>query len=276
MSTVDDLVKRIRIEGWCVVDGVIPPDEVAAVRNSLVATARSRPAGEANGRHAIQGIIAHDPSIAPYLSDERIMGVTEALFGHHVRISMTTGVILAPGYPRSEEPGGGLHADYPFGQGYDYRVPAPYPDAPLLLTSIWMLTSFTGDNGATVVVPGSHKAGNNPTGDISLAPGRTHPSEIQAEGQPGSVLMFDSRIWHINGENRSDKSRIAIIARYAPWWFNLNPLVPGLSDFERDAANRGFRPNDVVPLTPEQFEALPERTQSLFHHIVLGQRVLPS
>lgn len=276
MSTVEDLVKRVRIEGWCVVDGVIPPDEVVTVRESLVATADGRPEDLENGRHALRGIIAYDQAIAPYLSDDRIMGVTEAFFGKHVRISMTTGVILHPGYPRTDDPGGGLHSDWPFGQGYDYRVPAPYPDAPLLLTSLWMLTPFTRENGGTVLVPGSHKAGNNPTGDNSLVPGTSHPSEIQAEGKPGSVLLFDSRTWHINGHNNSDETRMAIIARYAAWWFNLNPIIPGLSDFERDAANRGFRPDDVVPLTPEQYDALPERTRPLFHHIVIGQQVLPS
>ncbi len=276
MSTVEDLVKRIQIEGWCVIDDVIPAEEVVRVRENLEATASARPEDLENGRHAVRGLIAYDQAIAPYLSDERVMGVTEAFFGDFVRISMTTGVILHPGYPRANKRGGGLHSDYPFGQGYDWRIPAPYPDAPLLLTSIWMLTPFNKKNGATVVVPGSHKAGNNPTGDKSLVPESTHPSEIQAEGMPGSVLLFDSRIWHINGENNSDENRIAIIARYAAWWFNLNPLIPGLSDFETDAANRGFRPDDVVPLTPEKFEALPERTKPLFKHIVIGQQILPS
>ncbi|MYI98477.1 MAG: hypothetical protein F4104_02330, partial [Gemmatimonadetes bacterium] len=86
MSTFEDLVKRIKIEGWCVVDGVIPPDEVVKVRDSLVATADGRPEDLENGRHAVRGIIAYDPAIAPYLSDDRIMGVAEAFFGMHVRI----------------------------------------------------------------------------------------------------------------------------------------------------------------------------------------------
>ena len=276
MSTVEDLVKRIQIEGWCVIDGVIPEREVEQVRESILATARTRPEDLENGRHALRGLVAYDQSIAPYLSDERIMGVTRAFFGENVRISMTTGIILNPGYPRANNPGGGLHSDYPFGQGYDFRIPAPYADAPLLLTSLWMLTPFSRENGGTVVVPGSHKAGNNPTGDSSLVPDSTHPSEIQAEGEPGSVLLFDSRIWHTNGENRSNETRIAVVARYAAWWFNLNPLIPGLSDYEIEAEKRGFRADDVVPMTPESFDALPERTKPLFRHIVIGQQVLPS
>lgn len=127
MSTIEDLVKRIRIEGWCVAEGVIPPGEVVKVRDSLVATADGRPEDLEKGRHAIRGLIAYDQAIAPYLADDRIMGVTEAFFGNHVRISMTTGVILHPGYPRTDDPGGGLHADWPFGQGYDTASRRPIP-----------------------------------------------------------------------------------------------------------------------------------------------------
>jgi len=282
MSTIEDYVKRLQIEGWCVIDGVIPKSDVEKVRDSLLATANQQSEEpqsrqeSTGGRQAVLGLIAHDQTIAPYLSDERMMGITEAFFGKYVRISMTTGIILNPGYPRSDSNGGGLHADWPFGQGYDFSIPAPYANAPLLLTSIWMLTPFTRNNGATIVVPGSHKAENNPTGDSRLVPGQTHPSEIQAEGEPGSVLLFDSRIWHINGANNSDQDRIAVVARYAAWWFNLNPLIPGLSDYETDAAQRGIRPNDVGPLTPEIYDTLPERTKPLFKHIVIGQQVLPS
>ena len=66
MSTVEDLVKRISIEGWCVVDGVIPPDEVVKVRDSLIATAEGRP--ERPGPMAaiaLRGLIAYDQAIAP-------------------------------------------------------------------------------------------------------------------------------------------------------------------------------------------------------------------
>ena len=276
MSTIDDYVKRIQIEGWCVVNNVIPEHEVKKIKESIINTATSQPEAPINGRQAVRGLIAYDQSIAPYLSDDRIMAINEAFFGHHVRISMTTGVILEPGYPRADGNGGGLHSDYPFGQGYDFRVPAPYPDAPLLLTSLWMLTPFTKKNGGTVLVPGSHKAENNPTGNSRLVLESTHPSEIQAEGDPGSVLLFDSRIWHTNGANKSNTNRIAVIARYAAWWFNLNNLIPGLSDYEIEAAEKGTRADDVVPITSELYEQLPDKTKPLFRHIIIGTKILSS
>jgi len=152
IMNVEDLIKRIRVEGWCVIENVIPHAEVHHVRDSIQSTATSRSQSMVKGRNGLNGLIAYDQSIAPYLADERVMAINEAMFGKHVRISMTTGVVIEPGYPQSN-----LHSDYPFGQGYDFRIPAPYPDAPLQLTSLWMLTPFTETNGGTVLVPGSHR-----------------------------------------------------------------------------------------------------------------------
>ena len=214
------------------------------------------------------GTNPYNQSFAPYLADARIMGVTEGLFGKHVRISMTTGILLEPSYERAN-----LHADFPFGQGYDWRIPAPYPDAPILLTSLWMLTPFTLENGATVIVPGTHRANNNPSGDVGY---NAQSSEIQATGAAGSVLLFDSRLWHTNGSNRSNATRVAIAVRYAAWWFNLNSLIPGLSDYETQAEETGTRSDDVVPISQATYDALPENVKPLFRHIVIGQQVLPA
>ena len=267
---VEDLIKRIRVEGWCVIENVIPHAEVHHVRDSILSTATSRSQSMVKGRNGLNGLIAYDQSIAPYLADERVMAINEAMFGKHVRISMTTGVVIEPGYPQSN-----LHSDYPFGQGYDFRIPAPYPDAPLQLTSLWMLTPFTETNGGTVLVPGSHRYSNNPTGDGNLLQGDRHPSQITATGNPGSVLMFDSRTWHTNGANTSNEQRIAIIARYVAWWFNLNQIIPGLSDYELEAERTGVRADDVVPITQKTYDGLPEKVKPLFRHIIVGQQVLP-
>ena len=88
--------------------------------------------------------------------------------------------------------------------------------------------------------------------------------------------MFDSRIWHTNGANKSNTNRIAVIARYAAWWFNLNNLIPGLSDYEIEAAEKGTRADDVVPITSELYEQLPDKTKPLFRHIIIGTKILSS
>ena len=87
--------------------------------------------------------------------------------------------------------------------------------------------------------------------------------------------MFDSRTWHTNGANTSNEQRIAIIARYVAWWFNLNQIIPGLSDYEIEAERTGVRADDVVPITQKTYDGLPEKVKPLFRHIIVGQQVLP-
>ena len=48
-----------------------------------------------------------------------------------------------------------------------------------------------------------------------------YPSEIQVEGEAGSVLVMDSRLWHASGPNGTPEPRVAFGVRYAPWWLNL-------------------------------------------------------
>jgi ectoine hydroxylase-related dioxygenase (phytanoyl-CoA dioxygenase family) len=74
----------------------------------------------------------------------------------------------------------GLHADWrPRQPGEPYAV----------LTLIWMLDDFTQDNGATRVVPGSHKSPR--AIDKKLAqPLARHPRELVVTGAAGDMLVF--------------------------------------------------------------------------------------
>lgn len=271
--SLEETVRRIRYEGWCVVDEVIPPNRVAGVRDNVLAAADARSSCyDPAGRGCLRGIIAYEQSFAPYVADQRLVGAAAAILGDGIRVSLTTGIILRPGFGDGSR---GWHSDWPFSLGQSRAVLAPYGDQPIHMTTLWMLSDFTEEGGATYIVPGSHRAGNNPAGDIGYDGTAPVASEMQAVGKAGSVLAFDSRMWHSVGQNRSDTARVTLAVRYAPWWFNLAGLLPGLADYETEAKTRGERTDDVVPLSDEAFLALPETVRPLFEHIRLGQEVLP-
>ena len=126
--------------------------------------------------------------------------------GQNVRVSFTSAMINYPGNAR-----GGLHADWPFNQRNAGHIPAPYPDIVAHLTTLWMLSPFSAENGATVIVPGSHRMETNPSAEgCSHDEDTPYPTEIQAAGDAGSVLVMDSRMWHAAGANRSDSARVAM------------------------------------------------------------------
>lgn len=264
VDSIDAALSHLRVDGFYVLDGVIPSNEVGAVCRSVEATV------EAEGRTTLiegaktrKGLIAFDQSMAPYLADERMMGIAESLLGPHVRISMTTAAINFPGNERGE-----WHADWPFNQRNAGHIPMPYADAVVHLTTIWMLSPFTCESGGTYVVPGSHRSSTNPTGDNGVDPSMPYPTEMQATGDAGSVLVFDSRLWHAVATNRSDGPRVGAPVRYAPWWLNLDVLMPGTDERARMVDETGANENELVPLPRDVYAALPEKTKPLFRHWV--------
>ena len=137
-----------------------------------------------------------------------------------VRISETAAVVNHPDNPR-----GHWHSDWPFNQGLAVRIQAPYPDTLLHLGTLWSLTPFSRSTGGTWILPGSHRQPNNPTGDVALDPKGPCPGEVQVSAAAGSVIAYDSRLWHATATNRSQQPRVALAIRYAPWWLNLQGLM---------------------------------------------------
>ncbi len=119
--------------------------------------------------------------------------VTEHFLGPDSLLSIMSANISGPGCKPLH-----LHHD----QGYLIdRVPGIAS-----LTIVWMLTDFNNSNGATRVVPGSHK----------LEPGAKPPEgeDVIVEAPAGSALIMDGRIFHGTGPNTSDSHRYGIIAHY--------------------------------------------------------------
>lgn len=264
MLNVEQTVVRLRQQGYCVLEGVIPGDRVDLIRRRVELAVRQHGSIDDSSRvGSRKGLIAYEQSFARHLADRRVLGVAEALFGRHVRVSFTSALISYPGCARGE-----LHADWPFNQGNAGHIPAPYPDACIHLTTIWMLSRFSLETGATAIVPGSHREPDNPSGDNAVDPSQLHPRETRATGEPGSVLLFDSRLWHAVTPNTSDEARVGLVVRYAPWWLNLEILMPGSAERARMVEETGQTENEVAAVPPEMYAALPEEVKPLYRHWV--------
>jgi len=258
---------QMKIYGWCVVEDVIPTSEVDAIRRSVSETVEehANPETLKKGVGFVPGIIAQNQAFAPYLAHPALMEITRALLGEHVRISFTSAIVNNPGNVR-----GGWHADWPYNQGNAGHMEAPYPDTVCHLTTLWMLSPFTNENGGTLIQPGSHRSDNNPTGDNGISPEEALPGELQATGNAGSVLVMDSRMWHASAANRSSEPRVALAVRYAPWWLNTDVLMPG-SDERKRLVDEPSGIENVVPAVPrEVFADLPEDVKPLYRHWVEG------
>ncbi|MBS1873282.1 MAG: phytanoyl-CoA dioxygenase family protein [Acidobacteria bacterium] len=249
-------------QGYCLVEDVIPSSEIDAIRQRVERDVYAHsllppPSGY------VPGFLRFNQDLAPYVISDCVLGFAEDLLGPHLHISMFTGTVNAPGIPR-----GDLHADWPYNQGGAAHIPAPYPDCLLHIVTMWMLTDFTGANGGTIVVPGSHRKPDHPRNGGPIAPVTPYPGETQFEGRAGSVAIFDARLWHAVAPNRTDRPRVAAIVRYAPWWLNASALRPGSADRIEivDAVSGGD--SQVPPVPREVYEGLPPRLRSLLRHLI--------
>jgi ectoine hydroxylase-related dioxygenase (phytanoyl-CoA dioxygenase family) len=261
---------QIHISGFCVLENVVPADRCEEIRDSVMETVGREHANYETGRTAVENKVGFTPSIinynqsfAEYLADERLLALVGCLLGEHVRISFTSAIINQPGNPR-----GGWHADWPFNQNNAGHLRAPYPDAVMHITTLWMLSSFDEENSGTLVVPGSHRCPTNPTADDGPDPSAKFPAEINATGPAGSVLVMDSRLWHATAPNQSEAPRVALAVRYAPWWLNLEVLRPESDERKRMCDEIGARENTVPPIRREVFEGLPTKVKPLYRHWV--------
>lgn len=82
-------------------------------------------------------------------------------------------------------------------------------DTPLLLNTLVMLDDFTADNGATWMLSGSHKAAAKPSDEYFQA----HAE--QAIAPAGSILMFNSNVWHAGGTNLTEQLRRSVTPMFS-------------------------------------------------------------
>jgi len=79
--------------------------------------------------------------------------------------------------------------------------------------TIWLLDDFTSENGATRLVPGSHKWGKLPQRVLS-DPAAPHPEEILVTAPAGSVVVMNTHAWHGGTANRTNRPRRALHSFY--------------------------------------------------------------
>jgi ectoine hydroxylase-related dioxygenase (phytanoyl-CoA dioxygenase family) len=79
--------------------------------------------------------------------------------------------------------------------------------------TIWLLDDFTADNGATRLIPGSHKWGTRPQ-DVLEDPMAPHPEEVLLTGRKGGIAIMNAHLWHGGTANRTSAARLAMHAFY--------------------------------------------------------------
>ncbi|MCY3839749.1 MAG: phytanoyl-CoA dioxygenase family protein [Gammaproteobacteria bacterium] len=87
---------------------------------------------------------------------------------------------------------------------------APTTIAPAVVcNTMWMLDDFTAENGATLVVPGSHLNGRQPDHDLD-----SNANWVSATAPAGTVLALEGRLWHSTGVNTTNGYRTGLTINF--------------------------------------------------------------
>lgn len=205
-STVEDVTAALRVNGYCIVDELVPGSLMDAIAAEMGPYVEASPFGIDNMLGKLTkrtgAMIARSPAARDLVMNPLAIDVAGKWLekATTMRLHLTQIISVFPGSPAQP-----LHRDE---LAWDFF---PFPlDYEIQCNILWAFTDFTIENGATHVVPGSHLIG----GDQKYA----REQSIQAEMKRGSALFYTGKIYHGAGENRSSEVRQAINITYAVGW----------------------------------------------------------
>lgn len=156
-------------------------------------------ADPARGNNDGPGGLELDPAFAGCLADPRVMAAVAQVLGGDVALLSFRGREPAKGGG-----GQGLHVD-------DSR-PAP-PERQRLANAFWVLDDMDEANGATRLVPASHRLQRMP-GPAWSAPSSRHPDARSLAARAGDVIVFSAHVWHAGSKNLTGARRRVAIASF--------------------------------------------------------------
>jgi ectoine hydroxylase-related dioxygenase (phytanoyl-CoA dioxygenase family) len=193
-------VERVRRDGFTIVENAIESslvDSLSAALDRLERDLGAEPAMNGFEGHRtvrIYNLLAHGGPFDRVPVHESVLPIVEGVLDPGCLISSLSSIAIDPG--EIAQP---IHAD-------DMVIPLEKPHRAIVCNSMWALTDFTEANGATRLVPASHKKANPEYG------GRYET--IAGAMAKGSVLIWDGALWHGGGANETDKRRTGIAMNY--------------------------------------------------------------
>lgn len=189
--------KRLDAEGFLTFERLVDGKRVAAMRSrleSLLDTTEQSHAGS-----LIVGGLVEDEVFDPSWNHPRILAaVAHVLSGPHRLVGVSSRG-LRPGHGQQA-----LHVDWG-GQGT--------PGVWYGCHAICALVDFTPRNGATRVVPGSHR--NPHLLKTRMDPRKPHPAEQRLIGPAGTVFILNIHCGHSAMQNDSDSDRLALFTHFS-------------------------------------------------------------
>ncbi|HSP99335.1 MAG TPA: phytanoyl-CoA dioxygenase family protein [Candidatus Dormibacteraeota bacterium] len=201
-----DIAAGLAAEGCAIVERLVDPATLdragAELKPWLDATPCGRDEFAGFNTRRTGGLLGRSATCRELVQHPTVLDTTRAVLAHATsfQLHLTQVIAIGPG-----EPGQTIHRDqwafdfFPFPLGYEVQC-----------NTIWAMTDFTEANGATRIIPGSHRREDR----LQFTPEDTVAAEMAA----GSLLLYTGSLYHGAGANRSDSVRYGLNLTYSVSW----------------------------------------------------------
>lgn len=205
-ASTQDILAVMEEDGAAIIADIIDQDLVRQMVDEVMPYIDQTPMGKDDftGRKTQRtgALVARTPTCRDLITHATVLDAAKAFlapFTEKILLHLTQTIYIHPGNPAQP-----LHRDR---LAWGTHIPQSIEPQ---FNTIWALTDFTAENGATRCVPGSHKWPWQQ---------RAEPEQIvQAEMSAGSVFLYTGSVLHSGGENRSDHARLGLNLTYTLGW----------------------------------------------------------
>jgi ectoine hydroxylase-related dioxygenase (phytanoyl-CoA dioxygenase family) len=232
VSSSDDVsadLAQIESQGFVVMPSLLSEPEIAETKALLAPHLRGSLMGrndfEGHRTERVYALVGRGKVFERLVEHPRVLAICDALLDPNYLLTASQAININPG-----ETPQAFHTDDLF-----YRIPRPRKA--ISVSTIVAVDAFTSENGATQVVPGSHRWDDGQIAqlgseiDFTTAaredriprPSRPLPAGlpgrlVDVTMAPGSAIVFLGTLVHRGGENRSAKPRLALSNQYCEPW----------------------------------------------------------
>ncbi len=203
MDKIGQTIESVRSDGYAVVEAVLSDEFLDQTRAAMYRAQEAiwRDVGEERLSRAgelgvLRLMLKYEPHFFRFLEIPEVLAVVDAGVSATALMHLQNGFIL-PSIPQGQAPTifqNTFHQDFP-------RVLNGYVAS---LNVMFAIDEFSTTTGATIVVPRTHQLTTPPD------PEYLKDHAIAVECPAGSMVVFDSTLWHAAGANTSGRDRLAI------------------------------------------------------------------
>lgn len=205
--TVNDaqIEQALDADGYVILTNVLSELELHALHNELEPHFNNRPNSKALffgfNTKRIEGLLTKSSVVQGMVTNPKLLHAIDHVLGANCDsflLNLTQGIRINPG-----EKAQILHPD-------SAMFPIENKPFEFMMNAIWAYSDFTAENGATRIVPGSHKWNKD-----------RQPQDheiLSAEMPAGSVLIYAASLLHGGGANVSTTPRTGIAISYCLGW----------------------------------------------------------